>query len=679
MPSVVIDGVQYSPITEPTARIGIALTTRDRPEILARSLRTWMQHLPENAVLVVVDDHSDAPATVPDGVTLVRARERLGIARAKNLAITTLMDAGCTDLFLVDDDVLCTSADWWKAYVASPEPHLAMSWDNEIFTTDSLIGYQWPKGCMLYVERRVVERVGGMDPNFGVWGLEHVSWSDRIHNAGFTTCRYQDIPGSDKLFISLDRTGEAQTSVPLSDRLAANTGLLAASHYSDVFIPYRETRPRARFDLSVLVPSVHTRRGTFLPKILDQLYGQYEALPKRDQERVEILTLIDAKGISLGDKRNRMVSIAQGEYIIHVDDDDRIEPDYLSALLAATEDGNDAITFRASVRLNGGAAKPCIYSIRYVKDENTSTEYHRLPNHITAVRRDLAIKAGFPNKRKGEDSAYSAALRPLLESETHIDRVLYHYDYSDKTTETQKDADAVTAPIVDVVFLSKATTPELRDMCQHAIDTCIAGAGDHTVNVVVIEQAGARYRDAITIHETGDFNYNEFGNIGAATGSAPWIMIANSDLDFEPGWLDALLDAKHDLVSPVDKNEGRQNRLTNNETGTQCGQHLSGWCFMMSRSFWEKIGGLDRDFRFWCADNSLIEQALAVGVKPMVVPKARVTHLISQTIGGRGKAQDPDDDGSMTWQMVRLFNKKYGKNLFNGDARYRAWQAKHPE
>ncbi len=675
---VVIDGVEYTPTGGHVTRIGVAITTRNRPEILARSLKTWVQHLPEDAVLAVVDDHSDVPVVVPAGVRLVRAAEHLGIARAKNLAITTLMDEGCTDLFLVDDDVLCASPGWWEPYVQSPEPHLAMCWDNEVFTTDSLVGYQWPKGCMLYTERRVIDRVGGMDPQFGVWGLEHVSWSDRIHNAGFTTCRYQDFPDSDKLFISLDRTGEVETSVPLSDRLAANVGLVSASHYSDAYIPYREVKPSARFALSVLVPSVHTRRVSFLPKILDQLYGQYEALPKRDQDRVEILTLIDAKGISLGEKRNRMVAIAQGEYVVHVDDDDRVEPDYLASLLAATSAGSDAITFKASVTLNGGAPKPCIYSTRYTEDTNTSLEYHRMPNHITAVRRDLALQAGFPNKNKGEDSAYAVLLRPLLVTETHIDRVLYHYDYDARTTETQRDADSVTAPVVDVVFLSKASTPELQAMCQTAIDTCITGAGSHQVNVIVIEQTTARYRDAITIHETAPFNYNAFANKGARTGRAPWIMVANSDLDFKPGWLDGLLAAGHDLVSPVDTNEGRQRRLTSNEVGVQCGQHLSGWCFMIARSLWEKIGGLDEDFRFWCADNSLIEQVVAVGVKPMVVPAAKVTHLISQTIGGRGKASDPDDDGSMTWQMVRLFNRKYGKNLFADDTRYRAWQANNP-
>ena len=33
---------------------------------------------------------------------------------------------------------------------------------------------------------------------------------------------------------------------------------------------------------------------------------------------------------------------------------------------------------------------------------------------------------------------------------------------------------------------------------------------------------------------------------------------------------------------------------------------LSGWAFMMKRDLWNQIGGLDNDFDFWFADNSLI-------------------------------------------------------------------------
>lgn len=679
MHTVVIDGVEYAPVGQHRngGRIGIGVTTRNRPDVLARALEAWEKYLPDGAEFVLVDDASDEPV---EGATY-RFEQNAGVARAKNKVLELLTERDVEHLFLFDDDTFPIADRWWEPYVASPEPHLMFAWGDVHYRTDELVGYQWPKGCALYVERRVLDRVGGMDPVFGLWGCEHMSWSDRIHNAGLTTCRYQDVPDSHELIQSLDRWGEVASSVPLEIREQANVAALDAARYSDAYVPYREpVAAPSRVALSVLVPSVSARRADFAPKIADALFGQHEALPTADQARVEILMLTDARGMVLGEKRNAMVRMAQGDYVVFVDDDDRVADDYLATLLAATEHGADAITFDADVSIDGGKPKRCRYSIAYERDGETAAEYQRLPNHITAVRREHALATPFPSRLKGEDADYAARLRPLLKTEHRLDRVLYYYDFNSATTQTQQPDRVTYPPIVDIVVLSKADTDELRRMAQHTIDTARAGAGEHTVNVVVIEQQpGVRYRDAVTLHEPGEFAYNAFANKGIATGRAPWVMVANSDLEFHDGWLDALLAAKHDVVSPACPRERRQTSVKKNETGTENGKHLSGWCFMMARTLWEKIGGLDEDFTFWCADNATIEQVKAAGVLPMLVPDAKVTHLISRTVGDKSRADDPNDDGAMTWAMVRLFNEKYGHNLFASDRRYVAWKRRHPE
>lgn len=671
MPSVVIDGVEYAPVGG-GSRIGVGITTRNRYEVFVKTLSAIRQHTPD-AKVVVVDDASDTPVTE----ATFRFNENAGIARAKNKCLELLDD--CDHIFLFDDDCAPTVDEWWKPYVASSEPHLMFAWGDIHYETSELIGYQWPKGCMLYIERRVLSRVGGMDPVFGYWGCEHMSWSDRIHNAGLTTCRYQDVPESHKLIESLDRWGQIESSVPLAIREQANVAAAEAARYSDSFVPYRESAAAPRVALSVLVPSVSARRMDFAPRIADALYGQLEALPAADQPRVEILMLTDAKSMVLGDKRNALIRIAQGDYVVFVDDDDRIADDYLSTLLEATSQRTDVITFNADVSLDGGKPMKCRYSITYAEDANTATEYHRLPNHITAVRREHALTTPFASQLKGEDSDFATRLRPLLRTEHRLDKTLYYYDYNASTTQTQKPAPVVHPPTVDIVILSKAATEDLRKMAQHAIDTAIATAGKHTVNVVVIEQVpGIRYRDAVTLHEPDEFAYNAFANKGISVGKAPWVMVANSDLEFHDGWLDALLAAKHDLVSPACPREDRQ-RVRRNEKGTENGKHFSGWCFMMSRKLWDKLGGLDEDFKFWCADDSVIEQAKAANVTPMLVADAKVTHLISKTIGDKTLANDPKDDGELTWAMVRLFEKKYGVRKFENDSRYSAWKRRHPE
>ena len=191
-------------------------------------------------------------------------------------------------------------------------------------------------------------------------------------------------------------------------------------------------------DLSVLICSTHTRYKTFGPRIQDQVWGQFEALPEKYQKRIEILMLTDNKRMMLGRKRNLMVDIAQGRYVLFLDDDDRIEPDMFRTVLDSTDSDADVITFLVSVSLNGEPPMICRYSKDFPCDRNTDDGYERLPNHICCVKRDLAAQVDFPSIAYGEDSGYSKLLQPLLRTEHAIDRVLYHYDYSTQTTEAQE-------------------------------------------------------------------------------------------------------------------------------------------------------------------------------------------------------------------------------------------------
>lgn len=188
-------------------------------------------------------------------------------------------------------------------------------------------------------------------------------------------------------------------------------------------------------DLSVLVPSIAARRATFAPRIQEQLFGQVEVLP--DPSRVEVLVLTDNQTLGLGHKRNLMVSMAQGRYVVFVDDDDRVTDDYIAALLEATASDCDAIVFQCSVSLNGKPPKICYHSKDHKSDHNTATAYYRFPSHICAVKRELSLLVPYESSNFGEDTAFSRALLPHLTTEHRIDRVLYHYDYNTLTTATR--------------------------------------------------------------------------------------------------------------------------------------------------------------------------------------------------------------------------------------------------
>lgn len=427
-------------------------------------------------------------------------------------------------------------------------------------------------------------------------------------------------------------------------------------------------------DLSVLVCSVHTRYNTFLPKIQEQLYTQLAELSEADQQRVEIMVLTDNKQTMLGAKRNNMVEMAQGKYLVFADDDDRLAPDYISELLKATDSGADCIVFTAMVSLNGAEPKPCYYSKDHRRDYNTPEAYYRIPNHICCVRKDISVKSSFPNVLYGEDAGYSKLLHMFLKSEHKIDKVLYHYDYNAETTETQTERNNMvkpkaTDPLVDVIMLSRAETPDQRRMTQDAVDTCFHGANGLPVNIIVLEQGDYTYRNAVTLKMTDRFHYNRYANFGASRGNARFIMVANNDLEFANGWLHALLASGHPLVSPVDPNNPRQRELAGNEVGEQNGRHLSGWCFMIERKLWVQMKGFDEAVDFWCSDDVVIEQAKMLGVLPMVVAGSRVRHKVSQT----HTAIDMREMDARKWGNVKIFNEKYGKDKFMDDPRYIAY------
>lgn len=188
--------------------------------------------------------------------------------------------------------------------------------------------------------------------------------------------------------------------------------------------------------LSILVCSVLNRRNTFLPSILEELNKQ-----THDKTDVEVICVVDNKTRMLGIKRNDLVNMAQGDYITFVDDDDKLSPDYVSELLKAIAENNgvDVINFIVNVSINDSGFKPCYYTVENKNDFNRDNSYHRLPNHIMCIKRQICIETPYKPILYGEDSAFSKELAPKIKTEHIISKILYEYHYNSNTTETQQN------------------------------------------------------------------------------------------------------------------------------------------------------------------------------------------------------------------------------------------------
>lgn len=186
--------------------------------------------------------------------------------------------------------------------------------------------------------------------------------------------------------------------------------------------------------LSILICALNSRRKEYLPKLLDNLEHQINSY--KHGAFVQLVVLMDNKKMIVGEKRNQLLNCAKGDYVCFIDDDDRISSDYVRTLHEAIQGGPDCVTFNCEVRINGKRGRICYFNFN--ENKNYDTHYERTPNHLCVVKSEIAKKWGFPVANFKEDDEYARRILPELKDRIHIDNILYHYDFNQKTTETQK-------------------------------------------------------------------------------------------------------------------------------------------------------------------------------------------------------------------------------------------------
>jgi glycosyltransferase involved in cell wall biosynthesis len=131
--------------------------------------------------------------------------------------------------------------------------------------------------------------------------------------------------------------------------------------------------------------------------------------------------------MSTGAKRNKLLSIADGAYVMFIDDDDMVSPDYIETLYPVLKPyAYDLVTFDVHYTDTEGEDYICKY------DDGA-----RNPAHIHAWKREL-IQAPFPDVKAGEDMSWVKKNLPYVTTRYNIDKVLYDYKFNALKTETQR-------------------------------------------------------------------------------------------------------------------------------------------------------------------------------------------------------------------------------------------------
>lgn len=185
------------------------------------------------------------------------------------------------------------------------------------------------------------------------------------------------------------------------------------------------------FKLSVLIATVPEREKTF--NCLIHSLGA--------QSNNNFNTLIDntPRGeISIGLKRQRLLEKAQGDYVVFIDDDDVIMPNYIELILKALQTNPDCLDLNILMLTEGQNPQMCYHHLINKKWHQIGKEYFRGATQFNPVKREIALEVGFPDLRFGEDQPYSEGITSLCKTSVLIPEIIYIYNFSRKESHNVK-------------------------------------------------------------------------------------------------------------------------------------------------------------------------------------------------------------------------------------------------
>jgi hypothetical protein len=168
-------------------------------------------------------------------------------------------------------------------------------------------------------------------------------------------------------------------------------------------------------------------------RLLSELCRQADGKP------VEVLGLLDNKRRTLGAKRNALVSMARGDYVAFVGDDDSVTNDYVDALLDGITKGADVVTFWMSLE----EFEPVVYRFllpAFPVVDGGPREHWGTPMDICVWKREIATQVRFPEVSAGEDGAWSEACAKLATTQYEIGKTLYFRKVDRLKSETSRNS-----------------------------------------------------------------------------------------------------------------------------------------------------------------------------------------------------------------------------------------------
>lgn len=190
---------------------------------------------------------------------------------------------------------------------------------------------------------------------------------------------------------------------------------------------------KSEIKLSILIPSIPSRWRQ-LTTLFDLL------LEKIGDKDIEVLAFSDNKKRTIGEKRDALIKMAKGKYIMFVDDDDELIS--VDEIYEATSHDVDVITFKQQCKNIDGSTFIVDFGLGNKIEHNSKKGIYldckRPPFHVCAWNKKFAAY-DFPAVNYAEDWGWVKQFIHVAINEFHIDKVLCKYNFDINLTEASTE------------------------------------------------------------------------------------------------------------------------------------------------------------------------------------------------------------------------------------------------
>lgn len=179
-------------------------------------------------------------------------------------------------------------------------------------------------------------------------------------------------------------------------------------------------------------------RATQFTDLFNELHAQIQYCKTVHPTLGDVEVLVDDRpkfldgGPSVGVKRNDLLKRASGKYLLYLDSDESISPQYIETILRLCRQDQDVCTFRALVKLKNFWALVDMRLAYQVNDQiNPDYDIRRPCWHVCPIRSIFAKLYSFEDKNNAEDFEWVSKVLKHCTTEAHTERIIFCYNHGD--------------------------------------------------------------------------------------------------------------------------------------------------------------------------------------------------------------------------------------------------------